>query len=488
MRPIAILLALVGCSLASVAVAEETRVTLLHTTDVHGSLLPYDDLLAKPAARGLAKVATLVKQARAEGQAVLLFDNGDAIAGSPMVSVWRRGDRSRPEPVTLAMNAMGYDGMSVGNHEFDFGPAGLESTRAAAHFPVLAANIVRAGTGAPAFQGTLVRELPNGVRVGVIGLCTPAVPLMGDSTTYAGLVFLSPTEVVTRELQHLRKGERCDIVVVLAHMGLEKDLRSGEPRKGEPANENWGWRMAYEVPGIDAVILGHTHQVIPTGEVRGTLVTQAGSLGQALGRLDFTLTRETSLSHWTLTKREARVITVTDTVATDPELAELLAPYAADTRAALDEVVGEARQPLSAPFGRFTDNPLWRLVHQVQLDATGADVSLAALFDPTQRIAAGPIRMRDLMRLYPYDNTLTVADLSGADLKATLEQSVRFFATYTLEGGKSLVEPGMAGFNYDTAYGVEYEVDLTRPPGDRILNLTRAGKPGSTSDLPPSSV
>lgn len=482
MRPLAILLALAGLSLASVALAEETRVTLLHTTDVHGSLLPYDDLLAKPASRGLAKVATLVKQVRAEGQPVLLFDNGDAIAGSPMVSVWRRGNRSRPEPVTLAMNAMGYDGLAVGNHEFDFGPAALDSTRAAARFPFLAANIVRAKTGAPAFQGTLVRELPNGVRVGVIGICTPAVPLMGDSTTYAGLVFVSPTEVVARELHRLRKGERCDIVVVLAHMGLEKDLRTGEPRKGEPANENWGWRMAYEVPGIDAVVLGHTHQVIPTGEVRGTLVTQAGSLGQSLGRLDFTLTRETSLSHWKLAKREARVIAVTDTVATDRTIAELLAPYAADTRAALDEVVGEARQALSAPFGRYTDNPLWRLMHQVQLDATGADVSLAALFDPTQRIAAGPVRVRDLMRLYPYDNSLTVADLSGAELKSTLEQSVRFFATYTLDGGKSLVEPGMAGFNFDMAYGVEYEVDLTRPPGQRILNLTRAGKPVQQTD------
>ncbi|MEO5987717.1 MAG: 5'-nucleotidase C-terminal domain-containing protein [Candidatus Eisenbacteria bacterium] len=482
MRPLALLLALAGLSYTNVAVAEETRVTLLHTTDVHGSLLPYDDLLSKPAPLGLAKIATLVKQVRGEGQAVLLFDNGDATAGSPMVSVWRRGDRSRPEPVTVVMNAMGYDAMAVGNHEFDFGPAQLEATRAAAKFPFLAANVVRSGTGAPAFPGTFVRQLPNGVRVGVIGLCTPAVPLMGDSTTYAGLVFLSPTEVAARELEHLRKGERCDIVVVLAHMGLEKDLRTGEPRKGEPASENWGWRLAYEVPGLDAVILGHTHQVIPTGEVRGTLVTQAGSLGQSLGRLDFTLTRDSPLSHWALTKREARVIAVTDTVATDPALAASLAPYAAATRAELDQVVGQARQALSAPFGRFSDNPLWRLVHQVQLDATGADVSLAAIFDPTQRIEAGPVRVRDLMRLYPYDNTLTVADMSGSDLKATLERSVRFFATYALDGGRSLVEPGMAGFNLDMAYGVEYEVDLTRPPGERILNLRRAGKPLQDGD------
>lgn len=481
-RSIALLFAVTALSLASVASAEDTRVTLLHTTDVHGSLLPFDDLLNQPAARGLARVSTLVQQVRGEGQAVMLLDNGDAIAGSPLVSVWRRGDRTRPEPVIAVMNAMGYDAMNVGNHEFDFGPAELESTRAAARFPFLAANIVHAGTGAAAFPGTLVRELPNGVRVGIIGLCTPAVPQMGDSTTYAGLAFLSPTEVAARELQRLRERERCDIVVALAHMGLEKDLRSGAPRKGEPANENWGWRLAYEVPGLDAVILGHTHQSIPTGEVRGTLVTQAGSLAQSLGRLDFTLSRETTLSRWKLVKREARVLAVTDTVATDPQLAALLEPYAADTRTALDEVVAEARQPLSAPFGRFTDNPLWRLVHQVQLDATGADVSLAALFDPTQRIAAGPVRVRDLMRLYPYDNTLTVAELTGAELKSTLEQSVRFFAPYTLEGGKSLVEPGMAGFNLDMAYGVEYEVDLTRPVGDRILSLTRGGKPVQRTD------
>jgi 2',3'-cyclic-nucleotide 2'-phosphodiesterase/3'-nucleotidase len=465
-------------ALVSRAAAEEVRFTLLHTTDVHGSLLPWDDLAQKPAARGLARAATLVARVRAEGPPVVLLDDGDATSGSPLTSVWHKDHAGAPEPVTMVMNAMGYDAMAVGNHEFDFGPAALESTRAAARFPFLAANIVRAD-GSPAFQASLVKQLPNGLRVGVIGLCTPAVPQLADPAQVAGYTFLSPIEVAQKEVARLRNSEYCDVVIALAHTGLEKDPRTGELRKGDAPGEDFGWRLAHEVRGLDVVILGHTHVVVPYAyaDEGGALIVQAGKSAENVGRVDVSLRRDSPGQPWTVANRRSYVLALGDTVSADTALAARLAPYEARTKAALDEVVGTASGEFSAPGGRFSDNVLLQLVHRAQLAATGADISLAALFDPAQVIAAGPVRVRDLMRLYPYENSLVTVEMTGADVRAALEHSAEYLAAYTFEDGRPLAEPGMPGFNFDMAMGVEYQVDLSRPVGQRVVSLSRIGRP-----------
>src|SRR5262249_28254299 len=155
---------------------------------------------------------------------------------------------------------------------------------------------------------------------------------------------------------------------------------------------------------------------------------------EALGRLELTFTRASSLEPWKLGVAEASVTAVTDTVANDPAMHALVAPYAEATRTALDEKLADASEALSAPFGRLGDNPLWRIIHRCQLDFSDADVSLAALFDPAQVIPAGPIRRRDLLRLYPYDNTIALVELTGAELKATLEHAATMLNAYVYDG------------------------------------------------------
>jgi len=473
-------LVLIACTTVRAADEQKLTVRVLHTTDLHGALAAWDDWADKPAARGLEKVAALVAAARADSLPTLLLDAGDATFGSPLVAAWREGPRRDPEPVIAAMNALGYDAMAIGNHEFDGGRRTLDSAATRAKFPFLAANVVDARTGAPAYGSAIVREF-NGVRIGVLGLTTPAVPMLMDSSLCSGLLFLDPIEVARREVPRLRGAERCDVVIALFHSGLERDpnARGGDakPRTAEVPNENLGYRLAYEVQGIDVVILGHTHQVVPWARVGKTLVTQAGKNGEALGDVEVAFTRATSLAEWKLAGVTASVATVTDTVASDPALHALVAPYAEATRATLDQVVAEAPAPLSAPLGRFGDNPLWRLIHRCQLEISGADVSLAALFDPAQTIAAGPVRRRDLMRLYPYGNTLGVVELTGADLKATLEHAASMLNGYEYDGTTPVLKPEVPGFQFDGAYGVEYEIDLSRPEGARIVNLRWKGKP-----------
>ena len=465
-----VLLALCGSARLGTAAAETARVTLLHTTDLHGALTDYDYAADRPAPRGLVRIATLVRGIRAENPATLLLDAGDVIQGGPIETSYQHGDRSRPEPMMTAMSRMAYDAMAVGNHEFSFGAGAIVRARRDATFPWLAANLVRAADGTPAF-GTSIVKTVGGVKIGVVGLCTPALPFLEDSANIAGLRFVSPVEAARAEVARLRRSEHCDVIVLLAHTGLEKNPATGLERKGDAPDENWGYRLATEVPGVDVAILGHTHAVLPALDIGGVLVTQAGKWGEGLGRVDLELTRASASEPWKISSRQARVLAVTDSVAADTALAAFALPYHRTAQAALDEPIGRTVGPLDSPRGRLEEGPLWELIHSAQIAATGADVSLSALFDPDARIPAGLLTVRDALRIYPYDNTLVVVELTGDQLKRTLERAALTLAGYTYEDGRPLIEPGASGTNFDAAEGVTYEIDLTRAPGDRVLNL-----------------
>ena len=457
--------------------AEEARLTILHTSDLHGALDGWDYMAGRPAARGLTRVATLVAGVRAEGAPVLLLDAGDAMQGSPIETVWRRGFTAGREPMMMAMSRLGYDAMTVGNHEFSFGQGAMDRARRDAGFPWLAANIVT-GDGHPAFDPSLVKTV-GGIKVGIVGVCTEAVPSLEDSANVAGLRFLPATAAVRDEVARLRSEAHCDAIVVVAHTGLGPARGDSAAAAHGAPNEDVGRRIATDVPGIDVLILAHTHAVVDSVRIGGALVTQAGTRGEGLGRVDLTFTRGSSSEPWTLASRRSRVIAVSDSVPADSALSALAEPVHRATVAALAETLATAEAEIGAPRGRFEDSALWELIHRVQLDATRADVSLAPLFDPAWRIAPGPITLRDAIAIYPYENALGTVELTGAGLKDVLEKSAAYFARapYAFRDGQALVDSSVAGYNYDTAEGVSYEIDLTRPPGDRVVHLSMDGKP-----------
>ena len=179
-----------------------------------------------PADRGLERIASMVKRVRAERDAVLLLDAGDTIHGSPIQVIHHIQPDGREDPMMLAMNEMGYDAMAVGNHEFDSGLGVLRDAMETANFPWLGANVRRETDGGPALQETLVKVV-NGVKVGIIGVTTPAIPLLLDDTKWRGLQFRNPLPIVRDLTAKLREEEQCDVVVLLAHTGLEKDPETG---------------------------------------------------------------------------------------------------------------------------------------------------------------------------------------------------------------------------------------------------------------------
>ena len=225
---------------------------MLATTDTHGNILPYDYFTKQKPPRGLAKIATLVDAVRKETKHTLLVDCGDTIQGSPLASVYevdRREGRTRaPEPMMLAMNAIGYDAMAVGNHEYNFGLEALQAARAAARFPWLSAN-TETGAALPPFAPYLVKTVA-GVKVAVIGLTTPVIPQWEKPEHIRGLSWLDPVTAVRRTLAAL-EAERPDVVLVAIHGGLGRDPETGAPARTTTPGENPVWALAETFPGLD---------------------------------------------------------------------------------------------------------------------------------------------------------------------------------------------------------------------------------------------
>jgi 2',3'-cyclic-nucleotide 2'-phosphodiesterase/3'-nucleotidase len=451
--------------------------TVLSTTDLHGNLLPIDYYTDAPDARGLAKVATLVRQARKENPAgTLLIDSGDVIQGSPLEYVHNTINNAPADPMMRAMSALGFDAMAVGNHEYNYGLKVLEKARSEAVFPWLSANTYKAGTNENFHRPYLLKEV-NGVRVGVLGLTTAGIPSWENPGNYAGLEFREPVSEAKKWVSVLRAQERTDVVIVAMHMGMEADLRTGIPTPGQVPHENAALEIARQVPGVDLILMGHTHREVPGVVTNGVLLAQANLWGRHLARADLYLEQDDS-ERWHVVARQSRTIPVTPQTETDAEIASLAASYDRETRDWLTRVIGESDAELTAADARVRDTAILDLVQRVQLEAGHADVSMVASFNPQARMPKGPVSVRDIAGLYVYDNTLVVLDVTGGQLKDALEHSARFFKDFVR--GRTpgeLVDERIPDYNFDVAEGVTYDLDISRPQGQRIVNLRFRGQP-----------
>lgn len=457
-----------------------TQVTILSTTDLHGNILPVDYYTNKADARGLAKAATLIRQARVENPNLLLLDSGDTIQGTPLEYVHNKKNNAPPDPMMLSMNALKYDAMAVGNHEFNFGLQVLEKARGEAAFPWLSANTYKKGTDETYFKPYIVKEV-GGVRVGILGLTTPGIPNWENAPNYAGLEFREPVSEARKWAAVLREKERVDLIVIAMHMGLEEDLRTGQKNPGQVPHENEAIAIAEQVPGVDVILMGHTHRDVSSVYINGVLLTQANYWGKNLARADIYLEKDTrvrAVPKWRVVAKAARTIQITEQVATDEEVAKLAAPYDQETQSWLARVIGESDKDLTAEDARFHDTAILDLVQRVQLEAGGADVSMVASFNPQARINKGAVTVRDIAGLYIYENTLIVVELTGQQIKDALEHSAKYFLAYQPGvPAADLVDQKIPSYNFDMAEGVTYDLDISKPIGERIRNLRFRGQP-----------
>jgi 2',3'-cyclic-nucleotide 2'-phosphodiesterase/3'-nucleotidase len=267
--------------------AQEVRIQVLASTDMHGSVLPQDTYSLKPEAKGWARLATLIRERRAANPNTLLLDCGDTLQGEPHNYVRMMLHPELPEPSLAVMNDLGYAAMAVGNHDYDWGIEALRRAEKEARFPFLSANTVFTTDGKPAFTPYLTMEI-GGVRVAVLGLTTPGVPRWTEPFAYAGLRFLDPVETARTWVPRLR--EKADLVIVALHAGLGQ-------LPGRPGDSNCALRLAEEVPGIDLLLAGHTHQAVRTSH-KQVPILQAQALGRVLASAEFTFVRKANARRW----------------------------------------------------------------------------------------------------------------------------------------------------------------------------------------------
>ena len=457
------------------AAPERAHIVILSTTDMHGRIFPIDYYTNKYDNVGIAKVATLIKEARKNDPDLLLLDSGDTIQGTPLEYIHNRRNNTPPDPMMLTMNALKYDAMTVGNHEYNFGLKVLEKARSEAKFPWLSANSYDRASDKTHYQPYIIKEV-QGVRVGILGLTTPGIPNWENLPNYEGLEFHETVGEAKKWVPILRDKEKADVVVIAMHMGIEEDLRTGQLNPSNVANENAALAIARQVPGVDVILMGHTHVPVNDLFVNGVLLTQANRWASHIARVDLYLDK-TSAGGWQTAAKAARIIPVTEKTEIDPEIAKIGEPYDKETQAWLGRAIGESAEELTARDCRLRDTAIIDLIQRVQLEAGKADVSLAACFNPQAQIPRGAVTVRDIAGLYEYENTLITLELTGQQLKDALEHSARYFKEY--QPGSSLndlIDSRIPGFNFDVAQGVSYDIDLTKPFGQRIQNLKFKGQ------------
>jgi 2',3'-cyclic-nucleotide 2'-phosphodiesterase/3'-nucleotidase len=480
------LAALVACgtlSFSSFTLNAEKRVvvTILETTDLHGHLLPWDYGRAQAGDVGLARVASRIEAIRRETPNVLLLDAGDTIQGTPIEYLHARRPNDDADPMSAAMSAVKYDAMAVGNHEFNFGLDVLRKAQKEASFPWLSANTRNAADGTPAFPEFLVKTV-GGVKIGVLGLTTPNIPTWEPERNRPGLKWEDPVVTAKRLVPILRNVEKCDFVVVLIHSGPEVDLKTQSPDGTEA--ENRVAALARDVPGIDLLLTGHTHRKIPLTRLHGVPLVQPGRWGEALARVDVVF--ENRSGSWSVAALEGALLLSGPEVATDAAVAKIAEKHDERARAYMEETVGVADDAFPAGRARLEDTALVDLVNETQLKVTGADVSMTALI-PSGRyegFARGKIAVRDIYRLYPYENQLVVVEIDGATLKKILERAAEFYGSATWQDGRLVLRPkeGMIPYNFDIVQGAGYRIDPTAPVGSRVKDLTFRGRPLKSGD------
>ncbi|MEU6259482.1 5'-nucleotidase C-terminal domain-containing protein [Streptomyces sp. NPDC047043] len=482
--------------------------SILGTTDLHSHVFNWDYYAnkaysdSKGNTYGIARIATLVKQLRAQKgeERVLLVDAGDIIQGTSLAYYYANvdpitGKDGKPgpkHPMAVAMNEMRYDAAALGNHEFNYGIDVLRAFERQCHFPLLGANALDAKTLRPAFPPYTVKciKVPGApdIKVGILGLTNPGVALWDKDNVSGKMVFPGLVEQAKKYVPRLR-ALGCDVVFLTDHSGLDGSTSWGDEL---PYVENASNLVAEQVPGIDAILVGHTHVDVPTYTVKNeetgedVLLSEPYCYGYRLSVFDF----ELELHHgcWKVTSKTATTLN-SNTVAEDARITELLEADHDLVVKYVNTAIGTCTEDMSTAEACWKDVPAIDFIHQVQMEAVKSGlstsdaalplISVAACFSRTAHIPKGDVTIRDVAGLYIYENTLYGKKLTGAQLKDYLEFAAKYYHqvpsgtkvdTSTLTNANSFWD-----YMYDTAAGVSYDIDIAAAEGSRIKNLTYNG-------------
>ena len=444
----------------------DRTLTICYTSDTHGYFSPVDYASARPAPTGLANCAANF----ARGGNCLIIDGGDTLQGSPFSYWLSQQDAQKAGSVPAAlMNLAGVQFVTLGNHDFNYGREVLETYLNNLDAVCLCANV----RGLPQVRRSAVVTLENGLRIGLTGITTPFITLWEKPEHLTGITFTDPVEEARSVLSELRAAA-VDLTVCIYHGGFEADIRTG--RLLSSTAENQAWRICQELD-FDVLLTGHQHLPLPGARIRNTWTCQPPDKARSFIRMDLTVSDGGAVT------AESRLIAAGDR--TQPEMASFLAPVEEEVSLWLDRPIGALDVPLipeahlaMALHGSLIAN----FFNQVQLAASGADLSCTSLANEVRGFDSS-VSIRDVVATYVYPNTLTVLRVNRRVLKAALERSAEYFDTDcsgALRISDLFLLPKEEHYNFDYLSGVEAEIDISRPVGDRVLSIRRNGE-----EIPP---
>lgn len=468
--------------------AQTINVKIIETSDVHGAIFPYSLKDNREINSSLARVSTYLNQQRADtNQIVFLLDNGDIIQGNPAVYYYNFEKTDTINLYADVMNYLKYDAGTVGNHDIETGHNVYDKFNKELNFPWLAANAINTTTNEPYFKPYTTIER-GGVKIAVLGMITPAIPQWLPEKIWAGMRFDDMIETAKKWVKKIRETEQPDLMIGLFHAGV--DYTYNDQNENTPMNENASRLVTEKVPGFDVVFVGHDHSgwnfttKNPDGKDVLILGTTAGAQNVAVA--NYTLKYDKMCMIYDKKEIRGELVDMKD-YAIDQNFVNHFSKNLEAVRNYISRPVGEFTEMISSRESMFGPSKFVDLIHTVQLALTDADVSFTAPLSFNAKIDAGKIFVRDMFDLYRYENFLYTMELSGQEIKDYLEYSYGNWMNQMKDENDHLLKfkldekgnliysersksPELEEryYNFDSAAGIEYVVDVTKPAGDRI--------------------
>ena len=468
--------------------SKTVRMKVIETSDVHGHFFPYDFMERKPLKGTLVRANTYINKEREKfgKENLLLIDNGDILQGQPCV-YW--SNYVMPEDENLAarvINYMQYDAETVGNHDIEPGHQVYDKWIREVRCPLLGANIVKAGSDGKADPKNIYEGLQpysihyiDGVKIAVIGMLTPAIPNWLNKSIWKGMEFEEMTSCAKKWIAYLKDVERPDLIFGLFHSGKDGGIVTPD------YEENATAAVAKEVPGFDIIFFGHDHQVhnewITNNDGQQVLIIDPSCWAQNIAEAEIELTYENGK----LTKKDIKgeIVSVKDEEIDEQMMSHFQKDIDA-VKAYVSEKIGRFETAIHTRESFFGNAAFTDLIHNLQLQITKADISFNAPLSFNTTINAGDVTMADMFKLYRFENLLFVLRMTGEEIRKHLEYSYDMWTnTMTSPEDHALrlntnykEDQQRAGFqyytfNFDSACGIDYEVDLTKPDGEKVRIL-----------------
>lgn len=452
---------------------------VVETSDVHGSFFPYDFLNRRPKAGSMARVSSYVNSLRKQyGDRLLLLDNGDILQGQPLSYFSNYIDTTDMNIAAQVINYMRYDAETIGNHDVEPGHQVYDKWVGEVNCPVLGANVIDTRSGQPYLKPYVMLNR-GGVRIAVLGMLTPAIPNWLSQDIWSGLRFDEMVATARHWMKVIREDEKADVVIGLFHSGKAGGIVT--PQYEEDASEH----VARDVPGFDLVLFGHDHtrhnDIVVNSAGKRVVCLDPANNAMSVAHATIYLSQEKG--QWTVDSVAGSVNSVASQPI-DEAYQQHFNAYINKVNDFTNQQIGTFKHTLHTADSYFGNSAFSDLILNLQLQITGADIAFNAPLTFNDSIKAGPVYMSDMFKLYKYENKLYVMRLTGEEIRKHLEMSydLWFNTMKSPDDHLLLIDRQTYGdaqrmgfknfsFNFDSAAGIDYTVDVTKPNGQKVTIL-----------------